>query len=50
MKMLKEAFPEFEPREGQLKMMNVIYDSFEKEKTRSLKREQELENHARAGR
>lgn len=30
MKMLKEAFSEFELREGQLKMMNVIYDSFEK--------------------
>ena len=32
MKMLKEAFPDFELREGQLKMMNVTYDSFEKER------------------
>ncbi len=29
MKMLKETFPEFEQREGQLKMMNIIYQSFE---------------------
>lgn len=32
MKMMKDAFSEFEVREGQLKMMNIIYDSFEKEK------------------
>ena len=31
LKMLKEARPEFELRDGQLKMMNVIYNSFEKE-------------------
>ena len=30
--MLKEAFPDFELREGQLKMMNITYDSFEKER------------------
>ena len=31
LEMLKKAFPEFEARVGQLKMMNIIYDSFEKE-------------------
>ena len=31
-KMLKMAFPEFEARDGQLKMMNITYDSFEKGK------------------
>lgn len=31
LKMLQEAYPAFEARVGQLKMMNVIYDSFEQE-------------------